>query len=196
MADILPRKHFRAGRTIFRKGDAGDVAYVIQSGTVEIARQVADQRRVIASLAAGEIFGEMALIDGKPRMADAIAVTDVTVLAIPVDQFEHKVKQAEPFIRALLRMFVKNLRVMTEKAIAAEMRSEFLRRRIGDNDETAVLANSLTVAMPTVVRAGASTPEATKTPFEKHLSDVGASESISGCDPDRSAPSRNASSKS
>jgi CRP-like cAMP-binding protein len=163
MADILPRKHFRAGRTIFRKGDAGDVAYVIQSGTVEIARQVADQRRVIASLAAGEIFGEMALIDGKPRMADAIAVTDVTVLAIPVDQFEHKVKQAEPFIRALLRMFVKNLRVMTEKAIAAEMRSEFLRRQSEDQNAAAALANALTAAAsaatPTAAPAAAEAPK-------------------------------------
>jgi CRP/FNR family cyclic AMP-dependent transcriptional regulator len=163
MADILPRKHFRAGRTIFRKGDAGDVAYVIQSGTVEIARQVADQRRVIASLAAGEIFGEMALIDGKPRMADAIAVTDVTVLAIPVDQFENKVKEAEPFIRALLRMFVKNLRVMTEKAIAAEMRSEFLRRQSEDQNAAAALANALTAAAsaatPTAAPAAAEAPK-------------------------------------
>ena len=157
MADILPRKHFRAGRTIFRKGDAGDVAYVIQSGTVEIARQVADQRRVIASLAAGEIFGEMALIDGKPRMADAIAVTDVTVLAIPVDQFEQKVKEAEPFIRALLRMFVKNLRVMTEKAIAAEMRSEFLRRQSEGQNAAAALAGALTA--PAVPSAAAEAPK-------------------------------------
>ena len=159
MVDVLPRKHFRAGRTIFRKGDSGDVAYVIQSGTVEIARQIADQRRVIASLAAGEIFGEMALIDGKPRMADAIAVTDVTVLAIPVDQFERKVKEAEPFIRALLRMFVKNLRVMTEKAIAADLRSELLRRRFEGQKAATMPANPLTVAESATENAAASVPE-------------------------------------
>ncbi|MBI3503901.1 MAG: cyclic nucleotide-binding domain-containing protein [Proteobacteria bacterium] len=131
-AQILPRKHVRAGRAIFRKGDAGDMAYVIQSGTVEIVRPVVDQRRVIASLAAGEIFGEMALVDGKPRMADAIATTDVTVLAISAEQFQEKLNEADPFVRALLRMFVKNLRVMTEKAIAAEMRSEFMRNSQGE----------------------------------------------------------------
>jgi CRP/FNR family cyclic AMP-dependent transcriptional regulator len=132
MAQILPRKLVRAGRAIFRKGDAGDMAYVIQSGTVEIVRPVVDQRRVIATLAAGEIFGEMALIDGSPRMADAIATTDVTVLAISVEQFQEKLREADPFVRALLRMFVKNLRVMTEKAVAAEMRSEFMRRQSDD----------------------------------------------------------------
>jgi CRP/FNR family cyclic AMP-dependent transcriptional regulator len=114
----------RAGKTIFRKGDAGSVAYVIQSGTVEIVRPVAGHRRVIAKLAAGEIFGEMALIDGKPRMADAVALGDVTLLEISADQFNEKMRTADPFMRALLRMFVTNLRVMTEKAVAAEMRSE------------------------------------------------------------------------
>jgi len=172
--------YFRAGRTIFRKGDSGDVAYVIQSGTVEIARQVADQRRVIASLAAGEIFGEMALIDGQPRMADAIAVTDVTVLAIPVDQFEKKVKEAEPFIRALLRMFVKNLRVMTEKAIAAEMRSESLCRQIEGQNATATPINTLTDAASAVVPAGPSAPETTKASFEDHLNDAGAHDAGAG----------------
>ena len=95
----------RAGKTIFRKGDAGSVAYVIQSGTVEIVRPVAGHRRVIAKLAAGEIFGEMALIDGKPRMADAVALDDVTLLEISADQFNEKMRTADPFMRALLRMF-------------------------------------------------------------------------------------------
>ena len=135
---ILPRKLIRAGRSIFKKGDPGDAAYVIQSGTVEIVRPVVDQRRVIASLAAGEIFGEMALIDGKPRMADAVALTDVTVLTVSVEQFQEKLREADPFVRALLRMFVKNLRVMTEKAIAAEMRSEFMRNN--QNEKTAAAA--------------------------------------------------------
>lgn len=128
MSQFLPRKTYRAGKAIFRKGDAGDVAYVIQSGTVDIVRPVAGQNRLIATLAAGEIFGEMALIDGKPRMADAIAASDVVVLAVPADQFQEKLRAADPFMRALLRMFVTNLRVMTEKLVAVEMRHEVATR--------------------------------------------------------------------
>jgi len=128
MSQFLPRKTYRAGKAIFRKGDAGDVAYVIQSGTVDIIRPVAGQNRLIATLAAGEIFGEMALIDGKPRMADAVAASDVVVLAVPADQFQEKLRAADPFVRALLRMFVTNLRVMTEKLVAVEMRHEVASR--------------------------------------------------------------------
>jgi len=66
-ASIL-HKHFRVNRTITRKGDAGDVAHMIQRGSIEITCQVADQRRVIASPAADKIFGEMALIYDKLRI--------------------------------------------------------------------------------------------------------------------------------
>jgi len=127
---ILPRKHFANGRTIFRTGDAGDAAYVIESGTVDIVRNVGGQTKRIAQLAAGEIFGEMALIDGKKRMADAIASTNVTVILVSADQFTEKMRAADPFVRALLRMFVENLRVMTRNALIAQTQNEVLRAKL------------------------------------------------------------------
>ncbi len=127
---ILPRKHFANGRTIFRTGDAGDAAYVIESGTVDIVRNVGGQAKRIAQLAAGEIFGEMALIDGKKRMADAIASTNVTVILVSADQFTEKMRAADPFVRALLRMFVENLRVMTRNALIAQTQNEVLRAKL------------------------------------------------------------------
>ncbi len=127
---ILPRKHFAVERTIFRTGDAGDCAYVIESGTVDIRRQVGTQTKTIATLAAGEIFGEMALIDGKRRMADAVATTNVTVLVVPADQFADKMRSADPFVRALLRMFTENLRLMTKNALIYQAQNELLRAKL------------------------------------------------------------------
>jgi CRP-like cAMP-binding protein len=126
----LPRKHFAADRTIFRVGDSGDCAYVIENGQVDIRRQVGAQTKTIATLAAGEIFGEMALIDGKRRMADAVAVTNVTVLVVPADQFADKMRSADPFVRALLRMFTENLRLMTKNALIAQTQNEVLRAKL------------------------------------------------------------------
>lgn len=127
---ILPRKHYAVDRTIFRTGDSGDCAYVIESGQVDIRRQVGTQTKTIATLAAGEIFGEMALIDGKRRMADAVAVTNVTVLVVPADQFSDKMRAADPFVRALLRMFTENLRLMTKNALIAQTQNEVLRAKL------------------------------------------------------------------
>jgi CRP-like cAMP-binding protein len=141
---ILPRKHFAVERTIFKTGDAGDCAYVIESGQVDIRRQVGAQIKTIATLAAGEIFGEMALIDGKRRMADAVAVTNVTVLVVPADQFSDKMRAADPFVRALLRMFTENLRLMTKNALIAQSQNEVLRAKLKElGVDVALIADAI-----------------------------------------------------
>jgi CRP/FNR family transcriptional regulator, cyclic AMP receptor protein len=124
--DLLHRMNFPANARKIRAGDAGDCAYVIQSGVVDIVRVVGGKENVIASLGAGEIFGEMALIDGKPRMADAITGSEATLLVVPAYQLAEKMRGADPFLRALLRMFVENLRVMTRNALVSKNRTEAL----------------------------------------------------------------------
>jgi len=103
---------------------------VIESGTIDIVRNVGGQTKRIAQLAAGEIFGEMALIDGMKRMADAVASTNVTLLVVHADQFTEKMRAADPFVRALLRMFTENLRVMTRNALVAQTQNEVLRAKL------------------------------------------------------------------
>jgi CRP/FNR family transcriptional regulator, cyclic AMP receptor protein len=120
--DQLQRLVFRGGVTIFRMGDPGDCAYVIQSGVVDIVRKVGGKPRTIASLAAGEMFGEMALIDGRRRMADAVTAAETTLLVVPAHQVNEKMRTADPFVRALVRMFGENLRVMTRNALLAKDR--------------------------------------------------------------------------
>jgi CRP/FNR family transcriptional regulator, cyclic AMP receptor protein len=117
--DQLQRLVFRTGVTIFRTGDPGDCAYVIQSGVVDIVRKVGGKPRTIASLAAGEMFGEMALIDGRRRMADAVTAAETTLLVVSAFQVKEKLRAADPFMRALVRMFVENLRVTTRNALVA-----------------------------------------------------------------------------
>jgi CRP-like cAMP-binding protein len=73
----------RAGATIFQKGDAGDCLFVLCAGTVRIASHSLDGKdAVLALLQAGEIFGEIALLDGLPRSADAQAVSDCELMVI------------------------------------------------------------------------------------------------------------------
>ncbi|MEW5729297.1 MAG: cyclic nucleotide-binding domain-containing protein [Pseudomonadota bacterium] len=106
---VLERKVFYAGQKIFKEGDRGDRAYLIQDGTVEIAKN----GMTLASLGKGELFGEMALVDDQPRMASAIALTDCSVVIISRDTFREKLAKADPFIRGLLNIFVRNIRNLT-----------------------------------------------------------------------------------
>lgn len=110
---VMPRQNFAAGEVIFPEGGIGDVAYVVQEGEVEIAKTSAkNERKVLGYIRAGGMFGEMALIDGKPRMAGATATKATTCLIIKRDVFERKLTAADPFVKGLLRILVRNVRSM------------------------------------------------------------------------------------
>jgi CRP-like cAMP-binding protein len=111
----FPPRRFDEGSFIIREGDPPGCAYVVQSGKVEIFRGKGVNRRQLGTVMPGGIFGEMALIDNSPRMADAIAATDTVCLVIPPAAFREKLDKADPFIRALLRILVRNTRSLAEE---------------------------------------------------------------------------------
>ena len=82
---------FDAGETIMSEGDVSDDrAYLIESGSVDIYRQDAK----IATMNAGDVFGEMALITNDPRSAQVIANSPTEVLALNRDEFLMLYKQS------------------------------------------------------------------------------------------------------
>lgn len=105
-------RSFRAGETVFVEGDLASEAYIIESGVVDIVKTRRDSRggAILGSLGAGAVFGEMAMVDDVPRMASAVCTEDCVLRVIPVDVFEAKMKSADPFLRAVLRVLVHNAR--------------------------------------------------------------------------------------
>jgi CRP-like cAMP-binding protein len=67
---------------IFSEGEIGDELYIIQKGSVKIVKIVDNKEMLLAVLKAGDIFGEMAVLESKPRAASAIAYADCQVLAV------------------------------------------------------------------------------------------------------------------
>jgi len=82
LRDLLRIRDVAAGVPLFRAGDDGDAMYLIESGRVRIAITDDDKKEItLAELAQGDFFGEMAIIDGKQRSADAI-VAEAARLAV------------------------------------------------------------------------------------------------------------------
>ena len=79
----IRHQHFEPGDVVFHEGDLGDNVYVIRSGECEVTRDGA----LLASLAAGEYFGEMAVMSDKTRNATVRALTAMDVLLIPKSDF-------------------------------------------------------------------------------------------------------------
>jgi CRP-like cAMP-binding protein len=78
----------RPGETIFRQGEPGNALYLINDGTIDIVSGSDGNTTTIATLGAGQSFGEMALLNGDPRSASAIARTDTHLLRLGKDQFD------------------------------------------------------------------------------------------------------------
>ena len=98
------------GTTLFRQGDVGNAAYIVNGGAVGIYREVEGRKVPLATLRKGELFGEMAVIDGSPRMATAFTLEDSALTMISVDLLSEKMKKTDPFIKALITMLLGNLR--------------------------------------------------------------------------------------
>lgn len=107
---VLQRQTFQQGDKIFKEGDDGNLAYVVQSGEVEIVKETDGVETVLGTVGQGGIFGEMALIDSQPRMAMARCKKGSTIIVITRGMFEQKLNKADPFIRGLINIMVSHIR--------------------------------------------------------------------------------------
>ncbi len=102
MQSVRALRNFAAGERIFTEGDAPDVAYLIESGRVEVWVTQGSKRLVLSYLGPGEILGEMAVIDRAPRSASADALSGVSATEIRADQLRQRLDEADPVLRGLL----------------------------------------------------------------------------------------------
>ena len=79
---ICKTKNFKAGTKIFQEGDDGSSLYVIVAGKLQIRKVIEGKEKVLVYMRPGDCFGEMAIIESLPRMADAVAETDCTVIEV------------------------------------------------------------------------------------------------------------------
>jgi CRP/FNR family cyclic AMP-dependent transcriptional regulator len=81
----VPRR-FPAGTRVFHEGDDSDACYIVKEGSFRVTREHSDGRAItLATLGAGEIFGELAMLDGDKRSASAEALTEGELLALPAN---------------------------------------------------------------------------------------------------------------
>ncbi len=107
---FLDRRSFEHGKVIFQQGQPGDHAYVVEQGEVHILKDIDGQIVKRGEIRQGGIFGEMAVIDGGPRMATAVAEGHTVVVRVPKSVFTQKLSACDPFIRGVLTIFLNNLR--------------------------------------------------------------------------------------
>jgi 2-oxoglutarate dehydrogenase E1 component len=93
-------------QSLFRAGEPGDALYVVVEGALRVVRR--DQ--VLGVVGAGEVAGELAIVDRKPRSADVLAHTPVSLLKLPARAFEEIVSRSPALARSLLQVLAGRMR--------------------------------------------------------------------------------------
>jgi signal transduction histidine kinase len=121
------KRAFRAGQVIFKQGDGGDGVYVIEDGVVEISAMInAEENRVLSRLGSGTFFGEMAVLDGQPRSATAIAEINTVVSFIPREEMLRALGQSPELLGLLVREFSLRMRHFDRRFIEEILQAERL----------------------------------------------------------------------
>jgi len=114
LAAGMRSRRFRRGEVIFHLGDPGDALFVIVSGEIKISlpSETGDEA-IIATLRPGDVFGELALLDGAPRSATATALTPTETVVLPRDRFRELIATEAGVRDALLASIAGELRRLT-----------------------------------------------------------------------------------
>ena len=92
-------RRFRRGETVFHVGDPGDALFIVVSGSIKITLPAdTGDEAILATLRPGDFFGELALLDGAPRSATAIAIEATEMYMLPRDRFRELIA-SEPVMR-------------------------------------------------------------------------------------------------
>src|SRR5512139_1881054 len=111
LRQIARERAFGACQTIFDEGDQGNGMYVVRDGLVEISTLVGPKvRRVFSRITPGDMFGEMAVLDDKPRSARAVALKETAAYFVSREEILALLKRSPVLSHSLLREISLRLR--------------------------------------------------------------------------------------
>lgn len=119
LVNLLRRENLRKGETLFRQGDEGTALYLILQGRIKISLSRQMDTVTLAILGQEEFLGEMALLDGLPRSADAIAMEDCYLYALNRNDFLDFLVNNDKAVRTVLSSL--SLRLRRTDTLLAEM---------------------------------------------------------------------------
>jgi CRP/FNR family transcriptional regulator len=111
----VPRS-FPAGTRVFHEGDRSDACYIVREGSFRVTREHSDGRAItLATLGPGEVFGELAMLDGDTRSASAEALSDGELLALPATDVKGLLARHPEISVKLVAALVRRLRAANER---------------------------------------------------------------------------------
>ncbi|MDI6756830.1 MAG: Crp/Fnr family transcriptional regulator [Endomicrobiia bacterium] len=108
-------RNYKPGEIIFGENTSGNALYIVLSGVVKIFTQTGLKKKTLAYLQAGEFFGEMSLIDLKPRSASAVALENCELMVIEKKEFNRLLSRDVNIVLNIMRTLTLRLRTADQE---------------------------------------------------------------------------------
>src|SRR5215217_7490612 len=116
IADVAVPRSYPKGVRVFHEGDTSDACYIVRSGDLRVTREHPDGRAIaLATLGPGDIFGELAMLDGEARSASVETLTDSELLALPAADVRRLLADHPDISVKLIAALTKRLRETNER---------------------------------------------------------------------------------
>jgi CRP/FNR family transcriptional regulator len=116
IARVAVPRSYPARTRVFHQGDTSDACYVVRSGEVSIMREHTDGRSItLASLGPGDIFGELAMLDGEARSASVEARKDTELIALPASDVRRLISESASLGAKLVVALTRRLREANDR---------------------------------------------------------------------------------
>jgi CRP/FNR family transcriptional regulator, cyclic AMP receptor protein len=117
---VPERKTFTKGSVIFKEGESGREAYLLQKGKVRIFKTVSGKRITIGIVQPGQVFGELALLDNGGRMGAAVVEEEALCLVMSKASIDHMMNEAPAGLATLVHSLLGTMRVMGDELAQAK----------------------------------------------------------------------------
>jgi signal transduction histidine kinase len=122
--------HFEPGEIVFHENDQGDSMYLIWSGKVAVIKGDLDSPIILSYRGPGDIFGEMAILENRPRSATIVALEHLRLLEINRQRFEQLLNETPSVSRRIMENLSAQLRKVSEERSTGELSEKRLTRQV------------------------------------------------------------------
>lgn len=130
LSQSFTEHNYTRGEVIFHEGDEGDTMFLVWAGQVVIVKGSLQSPTILAYRGAGEIFGEMALLEHQPRSASIIALEDTRLLGLSRLNFEQFLRTNPSVSRSIMEVLSARLRRMSEARSSGELSEKRLTQQV------------------------------------------------------------------
>jgi len=123
VSNLLKEREFKKGDTIVKQGDSGVGLFIIKSGKVKIMKKLSDGKEIdIAVHGEGEFFGELSVLDDKPRTASVIALENVQTVAMTHWEFKALLEEHPAIALDILPVIIERFRETNEQLLELKIK--------------------------------------------------------------------------